>query len=146
MDNGIDTNNANRNGFIEFNCTSGKHIEEVYVSSFKIEYGNTTTDWTPAPEDLESKIPQYKTITDAHTFLDKDGSIHFGSGSGITNAPSSSFYEMVGFTHNSKNWGFIIAKNIDVDDKRLYIKQIIDGLSYKKILGRNNKTLYMVNL
>nr|DAY26035.1 MAG TPA: Neck appendage protein [Caudoviricetes sp.] len=51
--NGIVTNNGGGNGFVEFNCTSaGKHIEEVYVSSFKIEYGNTPTDWTPAPEDV----------------------------------------------------------------------------------------------
>ena len=131
-DSNIVTSNSLKKGFVEFNCTtSGKHIEEVYVSSFKIEYGNTPTDWSPAPEDLESEIPQYKTITDAHTFLDKDGSIHFGSGSAISNAPSSHFYEMVGFTHNSKNWGFIIAKNIDEDDKRLYIKQVIGGI-YKE--------------
>ena len=42
-----------RHGFIEFECTTaGKHIEEVLVSSFKIEYGNKPTDWTPAPEDV----------------------------------------------------------------------------------------------
>jgi hypothetical protein len=101
------------------------------LRNFKIEYGNTPTDWSPAPEDLESEIPQYKTITDAHTFLDKDGSIHFGSGSAILNAPSTHFYEMVGFTHSSKQWGFIIAKNIDSDDKRLYVKQVIGGI-YKE--------------
>ena len=50
--NGIVTNNKGGNGFLEFNCTSGKHIEEVYVSSFKIEYGNKPTDWSPAPEDV----------------------------------------------------------------------------------------------
>lgn len=72
----------------------------------------------------------YKTITDAHKFLDKDGAIQFGSGGGIANAPSNHFYEMVGFTHSNKNWGFVIAKNIDEDDKTLYIKQVING-SYK---------------
>lgn len=50
--NGIKLYNNINNGFLEFNCTSGGHIEEVYVSSFKIEYGNTPTDWSPAPEDL----------------------------------------------------------------------------------------------
>lgn len=50
--NGIKLYNNTNNGFLEFNCTSGGHIEEVYVSSFKIEYGNTPTDWSPAPEDL----------------------------------------------------------------------------------------------
>ncbi len=106
-------------------------IVDSTIEWIKLERGNHATDWTPAPEDLENEIPQYKTITDVHTFLDKDGSIHFGSGSGIANAPSSSSYEMVGFTHSSKNWGFIIAKNIDVDDKRLYIKQVIGG-TYKE--------------
>ena len=107
--------------------TNGKY----QLRNFKVEYGNTPTDWTPAPEDIESKIPQYKTINDAHTFLDKDGSIHFGSGSGILNAPTSHFYEMVGFTHSDKNWGFIIAKNIDSDDKQLWVKQVIEG-TYKE--------------
>ena len=50
--NGIKLYNNINNGFLEFNCTSGGHIEEVYVSSFKIEYGNKATDWTPAPEDV----------------------------------------------------------------------------------------------
>ena len=36
------------NGFIEFYNVSG----DIYYSSIKIEYGNTPTDWTPAPEDL----------------------------------------------------------------------------------------------
>ncbi|WP_407934096.1 hypothetical protein [Capnocytophaga sputigena] len=60
--NGIVTNNRDGNGFVEFNCTSaGKHIEEVYVSSFKIEYGNKPTDWSPAPEDIENKVADIQT-------------------------------------------------------------------------------------
>lgn len=60
--NGIVTNNRGGNGFVEFNCTSaGKHIEEVYVSSFKIEYGNKPTDWSPAPEDIENKVADIQT-------------------------------------------------------------------------------------
>lgn len=82
-------------------------------------------------KNINEIAPSYKTITDAHKFLDKDGTIHFGSGSGIANAPSSSFYEMIGFTHSSKNWGFIIAKNLDEDDKSLFVKQVIGG-SYKE--------------
>lgn len=49
--NGIVTSNIGRNGFVEFECTTGKHIEEVLASSFKIEYGDTPTDWCPADED-----------------------------------------------------------------------------------------------
>lgn len=59
--NGIVTNNKGGNGFLEFNCTSEKHIEEVYVSSFKIEYGNKPTDWSPAPEDIENKVADIQT-------------------------------------------------------------------------------------
>jgi len=81
-------------------------------------------------KNINEIAPSYKTITDAHKFLDKDGAIQFGSGGGIANAPSNHFYEMVGFTHSNKNCGFIIAKNIDEDDKTLYIKQVING-SYK---------------
>lgn len=80
-------------------------------------------------DDIDGKpeIATYKTITDAHKFLDKDGAIHFGSGSGIANAPGSSYYEMLGLTHSSKGWGFIVAKNLDVNDRKLYIKQVISG-------------------
>ena len=77
--------------------------------------------------DRKPEIATYKAITDAHKFLDKDGAIHFGSGSGIANAPGDSFYEMVGFTHSSRNWGFIIAKNLDVNDRKLFVKQILNG-------------------
>nr|DAE93069.1 MAG TPA: Neck appendage protein [Caudoviricetes sp.] len=52
-ENGIVTFDDARHGFVEFECTTaGKHIEEVLVSSFKIEYGNKPTDWSPAPEDV----------------------------------------------------------------------------------------------
>lgn len=78
-------------------------------------------------KNINEIAPSYKTITDAHKFLDKDGAIHFGSGNSIDNAPSAHFYEMVGFTHSSKNWGFIIAKNLDVNDGKLYVKQVITG-------------------
>jgi hypothetical protein len=78
-------------------------------------------------KDINEIAPSYKTITDAHKFLDKDGAIHFGSGNSIVNAPSAHFYEMVGFTHSSKNWGFIIAKNLDVNDRKIYVKQVITG-------------------
>lgn len=110
---------------------TGNVTSKLWTRNVKLERGNIATDWTPAPEDIESKIPQYKTINDVHTFLDKNGSIHFGSGSNILNAPSSHFYEMVGFTHSDKNWGFIIAKNIDTEDKQLWVKQVVGG-TYKK--------------
>lgn len=49
----IITSNGSNQGFVEFYYdTQAKHIEEVYISSFKIEYGNKATDWSPAPEDI----------------------------------------------------------------------------------------------
>ena len=50
------------NGFIEFFNISG----DIYYSSIKIEKGNIATDWTPAPEDLESQISTAKTATEAY--------------------------------------------------------------------------------
>ena len=51
-ENGIVTFDDASHGFVEFECTTAeKHIEEVLVSSFKIEYGNKPTDWCPADED-----------------------------------------------------------------------------------------------
>lgn len=108
-----------------FAYLKGKYL----IKNFKIEVGNTPTDWTPSPEDIGNPI-YYQTITNTHTFLNKNSSVHIGSGSNITNAPSLHYYEMVGFTHSDSNWGFIIAKNISEDDKSLYIKQVIGG-TYK---------------
>ena len=113
--------------------STGLHIqctaENVKLGLPKVEIGNKPTDWSPAPEDFGNPV-YYQNITNAHTFLNRDSSVHIGSGANITNAPSTHYYEMVGFTHSSKNWGFIIAKNIDVDDKCLYVKQVIGG-TYK---------------
>ena len=52
---GITLFNGNRQGFVEF-YEPKVGLTEALVSSFKIEYGNTPTDWTPAPEDLEAQI------------------------------------------------------------------------------------------
>ena len=50
--NGMYFYNNGGNGFIEFTEVSG----EIFYSSIKIEIGNTPTDWTPAPEDVEAQI------------------------------------------------------------------------------------------
>ena len=52
---GIALFNGNRQGFVEF-YEPKVGLTEVLVSSFKIEYGNTPSDWSPAPEDLEMQI------------------------------------------------------------------------------------------
>ena len=57
----IVTNVGGGNGFVEFNRKAGGHIQGLLVSSFKIEYGNTATDWTPAPEDIENKVADIQT-------------------------------------------------------------------------------------
>lgn len=57
----IVTNVGGGNGFVEFNRKSGGHIQGLLVSSFKIEYGNTPTDWSPAPEDIENEVADIQT-------------------------------------------------------------------------------------
>lgn len=122
------------------------HLEYALRTHTHSEYApkNHRHDW----DDIDGKpeIATYKTITDAHKFLDKDGAIHFGSGSGIANAPGSSYYEMLGLTHSSKGWGFIIAKNLDVNDRKLYIKQVISG-SYTAWfeLNGNSENIFIRN-
>ena len=54
--NGMYFYNNGGNGFIEFTEVSG----EIFYSSIKIEIGNTPTDWTPAPEDVETQIQTEK--------------------------------------------------------------------------------------
>ena len=81
--NGIVTSNAGKNGFLEFNCTAkNKHIEEVFVSSLKFEYGTIPTDWTPAQEDLDfykGKID----LSDLNTFKNREtGGYSVDAGSG----------------------------------------------------------------
>lgn len=49
--NGIKLYNSSNQGFVEFIKGGGSFTKELYVSSFKIEYGNVPTDWCPADED-----------------------------------------------------------------------------------------------
>ena len=64
--NGIKLYNDGNQGFVEFIKNGGEFVQELYVSSFKIEYGNKPTDWTPAPEDVENQISTAKTATEAY--------------------------------------------------------------------------------
>lgn len=50
--NGMYFYNNGGNGFIEFTEVVG----DIFYSSIKIEIGNTPTDWSPAPEDVENQI------------------------------------------------------------------------------------------
>ena len=52
--NGMYFYNNKGNGFIEFTEVVG----DIFYSSIKIEIGNTPTDWSPAPEDLETQTQQ----------------------------------------------------------------------------------------
>ena len=49
---GIKLYNNGNQGFVEFIKNGGEFVQELYISSIKIEYGNKPTDWTPAPEDV----------------------------------------------------------------------------------------------
>lgn len=49
-------------------------VGTYYIKNWKLEKGNKPTDWTPAPEDLESKITSVETIAkDASSKLTADG-------------------------------------------------------------------------
>lgn len=57
---------------IEKDSTS---IDTVYVKNIKVEVGNTPTDWTPAPEDIENELATNyytKTQTDAQIKVQSD--------------------------------------------------------------------------
>ena len=64
--NGIKLYNDGNQGFVEFIKNGNEFVQELYISSFKIEYGNKPTDWTPAPEDVENQISTAKTATEAY--------------------------------------------------------------------------------
>ena len=82
----IVTSNGANQGFVEFYCTTtGIHIEEVLVSSFKIEYGDTPTIWSPAPED-DTFIKHGFLISELKTFKNRQTGGYYvnnGGGTGI---------------------------------------------------------------
>lgn len=81
----IVTSNGANQGFVEFYCTTGIHIEEVLVSSFKIEYGDTSTIWSPAPED-DTFIKHGFLISELKTFKNRQTGGYYvnnGGGTGI---------------------------------------------------------------
>ena len=45
----------------------GNYQSDLYVRNFKLEKGNKATDWTPAPEDTQSRIDNITEITTSHT-------------------------------------------------------------------------------
>ena len=45
---------------------TGNVTSKLWTRNVKLEKGNITTDWTPAPEDLESQISTAKTATEAY--------------------------------------------------------------------------------
>nr|DAU32118.1 MAG TPA: Neck appendage protein [Caudoviricetes sp.] len=45
---------------------TGNVISKLWTRNVKLEKGNIATDWTPAPEDLESQISTAKTATEAY--------------------------------------------------------------------------------
>lgn len=53
-------------GRIEFWGMESK-TTKIYIRRFKLEKGNTATDWTPAPEDVEQKFTNYYTKTETDT-------------------------------------------------------------------------------
>ncbi|WP_346878755.1 MULTISPECIES: phage tail spike protein [unclassified Clostridium] len=44
-----------------------KPTDEYWIKNIKVELGNKSTDWTPAPEDIDASIQGVKTITESNT-------------------------------------------------------------------------------
>nr|DAS17146.1 MAG TPA: Neck appendage protein [Caudoviricetes sp.] len=63
------TNDKTPNGYIRIDnngSDTGNVTSKLWTRNVKLEKGNITTDWTPAPEDLESQISTAKTATEAY--------------------------------------------------------------------------------
>lgn len=52
--------------YIFFGGGTGSEVD-AYVRNVKVEKGNIVTDWTPAPEDIDSSISDIKNITETNT-------------------------------------------------------------------------------
>ena len=65
--------------FTDYSSRNGRTIDMVAVRNVKLERGSISTDWTPAPEDVEESVSKVNTslVSLASTLLDPDkGEIH----------------------------------------------------------------------
>lgn len=65
-----------KNDYTDYFCIAGGFNASIYIKNIKLERGTKATDWTPAPEDTDSKITSLETWkTEASQKITKDGII-----------------------------------------------------------------------
>ena len=120
----ITTSNSGRQGFVEFCCiTEGKHIEEVFVSSFKIEYGNIASDWSPAPED-ESLFRGEINIDNLNDEINRNTGVY------TVIDPGTGSYMLLSFKGTGSTSQLEIYKPNWHEHTRLQVRSRIDGGRY----------------
>lgn len=120
----ITTSNPVKQGFVEFCCTTeGKHIEEVFVSSFKIEYGNIASDWSPAPED-ESFFKGEININNLNDEINRETGVY------TVVEPGNGSYMLLSFKGTGSTSQLEIYKPNWHAGTRLQVRSRIDGVRY----------------
>ena len=120
----ITTSNSGGQGFVEFCCiTEGKHIEEVFVSSFKIEYGNIASDWSPAPED-ESLFRGEINIDNLNDEINRNTGVY------TVIDPGTGSYMLLSFKGTGSTSQLEIYKPNWHEHTRLQVRSRIDGGRY----------------
>lgn len=120
----ITTSNSVKQGFAEFCCTTeGKHIEEVFVSSFKIEYGNIASDWSPAPED-ESFFKGEININNLNDEINRETGVYT-----VIN-PGTGSYMLLSFKGTGSTSQLEFYKPNWHEHTRLQVRSRIDGIRY----------------
>ena len=60
----------------DYFCVGGAYNSDIYVKNIKLEKGNIATDWTPAPEDVDSAVDEAaRTATNFMKYEDGTGLI-----------------------------------------------------------------------
>nr|DAF36621.1 MAG TPA: Neck appendage protein [Caudoviricetes sp.] len=141
--NGIKLYNDGNQGFVEFIKNGSEFVQELYVSSFKIEYGNKPTDWTPASEDLESQISTAKTATEAYARaqaeLTKAQAIATADGK-ITEAEQRQIQQLQLKLQEAKNFAQQKVNELNIGGRNL----ILNSKS-KRTMNGYTGTFYLLN-
>src|SRR5699024_2578171 len=93
----------------------------VFIDWFKLEKGNTPTDWTPAPEDFETYDDYIMWFVNSGKFqLEKDGVYGLADDIHID-------YQKYVFEEN--NFSVYNAGNVEIEPESMYINIIVSGLN-----------------
>ena len=100
--------------------------DKVYVKNVKVEVGNTPTDWTPAPEDVQANIDNIEVggrnyILKSNNFTDSNYFKVHGMAEGVTHAVEDGVWKITTTEGNLgwMSWGKnnTIESNFQTDDE-----------------------------